>query len=151
MSNNQDLTVKGTRKTPQIRFNHQSGELVLTGRSVPENATNFYELLLRWIKVYIKSPYHTTNLHIKLEYFNVASLRWIAMLIKELSKITLAKASLFIHLYFDAEDYNSNDSEDLREIFNSLISSKHLKVRIGIKTYGVIKNWEITKVSAILI
>ena len=84
----QNLVIKGTYKTPQIDFNQQNGELVLTGRSIPENATQIYQPLLSWITKYIKSPNQTTNFHLKLKYYNSASTFWLIKIIKELTRIT---------------------------------------------------------------
>lgn len=145
------LSIEGTGKTPQIEFNHLTGGLILSGRSIPENATRTYEPLLVWIKSYIKSPHHTTNLHLNLEYFNVSSLRWIAKMIRGLSKIEQKDASLFIHLYFDIEEYGSNDAAELKEILSFLIINCKVNIRIGIKTYGTSEDGKIIKVSTILI
>ena len=74
-------------KTPQIDLNNFTGELILSGKSIPENAALLYEKVLLWVLEYIKNPQPTTNLRINLEYFNTASAIWLAKIVQALSSI----------------------------------------------------------------
>jgi len=67
-----------TEKAPQVDFNYLTGELILAGKSIPENATELYEPIYSWINDYIKNARPTTNLRLNLEYFNTASSIWLA-------------------------------------------------------------------------
>jgi hypothetical protein len=146
------IFIEGTVKTPQIEFNHLNGELILSGRSIPENAAKVYEPLLVWINEYVKSPYRTTNFRLKLEYFNSATSLWLAKMIKALSKMDVNDAVLLIHLYFDIEDFENMDIEELNEIVWSLVGKiKDSKISIGMKTYGTDMSGKIVKESTILI
>ena len=51
-----NLFIEPTAKTPQIDLNHPTGELILSGRSIPENAAIIYEDILKWVTEYIKNP-----------------------------------------------------------------------------------------------
>jgi hypothetical protein len=146
------LFIEGTSKTPQIDFNSLSGELILFGKSIPENAAKVYEPPLLWIDNYIKSPRKITNLRLHLEYFNSATSIWIAKLVKALSKIEQEDSVLFVHLYFDLEDYEALDTEDLKDIVTSIIGNLGtVKVSIGIKYYGTDDKGNAIKESTILI
>ena len=74
---------EGSSKNPQIEFNPLSGDLILTGRSIPENAAKVYEPLLSILTDYIKAPRQVTNFRLNLEYFNSASLLWFARIITD--------------------------------------------------------------------
>lgn len=131
------IFTEGTLKTPQIDFNGLTGELILFGRSIPENAAKVYEPLLLWISEYINTPLLITNFRLNLEYYNTATSIWIAKLIKELGKISREDSVLFIHVYFDQDDFDSMDIGELKDMVFSLISQvEEPKVSIGIKTYG---------------
>ena len=131
------IFIEGTLKSPRIEFNHLKGELILSGRSYPENSVRIYEPLLFWINDYIKSPPDITNFHLKLEYFNTSSLLWIVQIVKALCKIDKDNSALVIHLYFDEEDYDARDAEELRDILVSQVDkSGELKIKISIKTHG---------------
>jgi hypothetical protein len=152
MNKIKNIFIERTAKTPQIDFNQFTGELVLYGRSIPENAAKVYEPLLDWINNYIKSPSQTTNLRLNLEYFNTASSIWLAKIITALSKMTLVEAVLFIHLYFDLEDFESMDLDELKDIIGPLVDNiSEGKISIGIKTYGIGSEGKIVKESTIFI
>ena len=147
-----NIFTEGTSKTPQVDFNHHSGDLILSGKSIPENAAKIYEPLLLWITEYIRSPRKVTNLRLHLDYFNSASTIWIAKLIKTLGKIEDEDCVLYIHIYFDFEDYTDMDEEDVKYTIGSLIDNiGDVKISIGIKLYGTDSSGEIIKESTILI
>ena len=47
------LYIEATQKTPNIDFNSITGELILSGKSIPENAALVYERVLKWVGAYI--------------------------------------------------------------------------------------------------
>lgn len=146
------MFVEGSAKSPQIDLNHLSGELILAGRSIPENAAKIYEPIVNWISSYIKSPNPITNFRLSLEYFNTSSMLWVSRIVKLLCKINNHDYTLFIHLYFEKEDFNEMDAEDFKEILESLIGDiSNVKVSIGIKAYGTEENGEIIKESLFFI
>jgi hypothetical protein len=124
----------------------------LSGRSIPENAAKVYEPLLKWIDEYVKSPRNITKLRLNLEYFNSATSIWLAKLVKALSKIDKKDSVLFIHVYFDIEDFNDMDIDEIKNLISSLIDNiGEVKTSIGIKIYGTDTNGRIIKESTILI
>jgi hypothetical protein len=147
-----DIIIEGTLKSPKIEFSLSTGELILSGRSFPENAAQVYEPLLFWIDNYIKSPQQTTNLYLKLEYFNSSSLLWIVRIVKTLSKIDQKDSFFFIHLYFDEDDFDIREADNLRDVISSLVKyTGELKVTIGIKTHGTDKDGKTVTDTTILI
>lgn len=151
MSEINNLTIEGTSKTPEVRFDISSGELYLTGKSIPENSTRFYEPLLLWIEDYVRSPRQTTDLHLKLEYFNSSSTLWIAKIIRSLSRIFQENSVLFIHLYFDEEDFESMEEEEMKELIGSLINNvQDPKVNIGVKIHYIDSEGRTVKGSTVL-
>ena len=147
-----NIFIEGTAKTPHIDFNHLSGELIISGRSIPEDANKVYEPLLTWINGYIKSPRLTTNLHLNLEYFNSATTLWFSKLIKAICKINLEDSVLFIHAYFNIEDYDDMEIDELKDLVSSLVDNIGAgKVSIGVKTHSCDKDGKTVKESTIFI
>ena len=147
-----NIFTEPTGKTPQIDFNYLTGELILAGKSIPENATKIYEPLLTWVNEYVKISRQTTNLRLNLVYFNTASAIWLAKIVSSLSKIENPESILFIHLYFDIEDFDSMDVEDIKDTlipFVDIINSS--SISIGIKLYGSDEKGAIIKESMVLI
>ena len=147
-----DIFIEPTFKTPQVDFNIHTGELILSGRSIPENATEFYEPLYEWINEYAGKSKPTTNLRLNLEYFNTASSIWLAKIVKSLSRIQNSDNVLFIHLYFNIEEFDSMETEDLRDALSPVIDIVNNSIiSIGVKIYGTDDKGEIIKESLVLI
>jgi len=144
--------IEPTEKTPQIDFNLLTGELIISGKSIPENATEIFEPAFNWANEYIRVARQTTNLRLNLEYFNTATSIWLAKIVKSLSRIEIPEAVLFIHLYFGIEEYDSMDVEDIKDTLSHVIDIINSStISIGIKLYGTDNNGGIIKESMVLI
>jgi hypothetical protein len=147
-----NLFIEPTAKTPQIDFNHFTGDLILSGKSIPENAALLYEHVLKWVIEYIKNPRRTTNLRLNLEYFNTASAIWLAKIVQALGSIKDSEYTLMIHLYFNIEEFDNMEVEDLKDELHPIIHLiENPTVSLGIKIYGADENGEILKESMVLI
>ena len=145
------IFVKGTVKTPEIEFNHLTGELVLLCRSIPENAAKVYDPLLDWINSYIKSPQNITNLHLKLEYFYFFP-ALDCQIIKQLSKIEKEESYLYINLYIENDDFDIKDADEFKDVICSVFDNiGELKVTIGLKINGTDSHGKVVDESTILI
>lgn len=152
MNETSNLFIERTQKTPEVDFNELAGELILSGRSIPENAAKFYEPLLGWISNYIISPRQVTNLRLNLEYYNSTSMIWVAKLVKTLSRINIDDSSLVIHMYIDLEDFEVMDGDEIRSLVGSLVDTVgEAKVSISVKIYGMDEDGSIVKDALILI
>ena len=141
-----------TEKTPQVDFNYLTGELILAGKSIPENATETYEPLFNWVNEYTKNSRQTTNLRLNLEYFNTASSIWLAKIVKCLSRIENPDHILFVHLYFGIEEFDSMDVEDVKDALSHVVDIiNNSTISIGIKLYGTDEKGAIIKESMVLI
>ena len=146
------LFIEGTSRAPQIDFDNLSGELTLSGRSIPENAAKIYEPLLDWVHKYLNAPCNTTNLRLNLVYFNTVSTIWIAKLIKVLSSISGSDYVLFIHLYLDIEDKESFQEDEVRDIIGSLTDNiANPAISIGVKIHSIDETGKIVKESLVFI
>jgi hypothetical protein len=141
-----------TAKTPQVDLNNLTGELIFSGKSIPENAAVIYEGVMKWINEYIKDPRSSTNLRISLEYFNTATAIWLGKIIQALGSMKDPENTLMIHLYFSIDEFDNMDTEDMKDELHPLI---HLigvpTINIGIKIYGTDEKNEILKESMILL
>ena len=147
-----NLLIEPTVKSPQVDLNQLTGELILSGRSIPENAADLYEGILKWVNEYVKNPKHTTNLRLNLEYFNTSSSIWLAKIVKSLCSIKDSEYTLMIHLYFNIEEYDSMEIEDLKDALSPIIDMIGTpSVSLGIKIYGSDDAGEILKESMVLI
>ena len=146
------LFIEPTVKSPQVDLNQLTGELIFSGRSIPENAVELYEKIYKWILEYINNPRHTTNLRLNLEYFNTSSSIWLAKIVKALCSIKNSEYILMIHLYFNIDEFDSMDVEDLKDALSPFLDMIGTPtISLGIKIYGTDDKGEIIKESMVLI
>lgn len=147
-----NLLIEETVKTPQIDLNYLNGEIILSGRSIPENAAELYEGVLKWVHEYIEDPRQITNLRLNLEYFNTSSSIWLAKIVKALSTIKDNEKTVLIHLYFNIDEFDNMDSEDIKDALSPIVDIIGTPtVSLGIKIYGTDANGQIQKESMVLI
>ena len=111
----QDLKQEGSAKTPLVEFN-TNGELLLKGRSIPENSIEFYKPLLEWIESYSESPNSSTVLNVQLEYFNTSSSKCILDVFKKLESVSGSEVS--VKWYYEEDD---EDMLEAGEDYEALI------------------------------
>ena len=146
------IFIEPTVKTPTIDLNHLTGELILSGKSIPENAAELYERPMSWVLEYIKQPRHTTNLRFNLEYFNTSSSIWLSKIVKALCSIKESKFTLIIHLYFFIEEFDNMDIEDLKDTLSPIIDMIGTpSISLGIRIYGTDEKGEVLRESMDLI
>lgn len=117
------LNLEGTEDTPKILLDKGNGIFEISGRSLPEDSTDFYQPVLDWIETYAEDPNSTTEFAFKLEYFNTASSKLILDVLMALEDIDGMK----IIWYFDEDD---EDMEEAGEEFSELV-----EVPFEFKTY----------------
>lgn len=64
----ENLFIEGSDSLPAVELNN-SGFIKLTGRALPENAFDFFNPLIKWVKDFSCKE---LNIEINLEYFNTA-------------------------------------------------------------------------------
>ena len=148
-----NLYVEQTPKTPQVDLNQFTGELILYGKSIPENAAKVYEPVFSWVSEYIHNPRSTTNFRINLEYFNTSSSIWLVKILKVLIQIKNPDYVLILHIYIPLEDFEDmEESGDLKEAFSPISDILYdAVVSIGIKVYGIDDQEKILKDKLIFI
>lgn len=67
------IKIKGTEDTPSVILDKGQNIFEISGRSLPEDVSMFYEPILSWIDEYAEAPNAETVFNFKLEYFNTAS------------------------------------------------------------------------------
>jgi len=99
-----NLDIEGGVNTPTVKFNVNEGQLYIIGKSIIENSMKFYTPILEWVKQYCDNPAKKTELHIKMEYFNTSTSKYILSIISELGNIYNEGKNVEIFWYFADED-----------------------------------------------
>lgn len=96
-----NFRIEGSAKTPEVDFK-TAGELLLKGRSIPENSVEFYAPILDWIENYGNSPQSETVVKVQLEYFNTSSSKCILDVFKKLE--TVSGTNMIVKWYYEEDD-----------------------------------------------
>ncbi len=112
------LEIKATNKTPYIKFDPNMGVLELRGRSIPENAVEFYKPLVEWLDKYAQDPKDKTEVNVQLEYFNTSSSKCILDVFKKLEDINKKPdKEVVINWYYEEDDEDMLEAgEDYQSI-----------------------------------
>jgi hypothetical protein len=108
------INLEGTEDTPKIVLDKQNNIFEISGRSLPEDAADFYQPILDWLEKYRDNANPSTNFHFKLEYFNTASSKLILDVLSKLEEISGATITWYFH-----ED--DEDMEEAGEEFSELV------------------------------
>jgi hypothetical protein len=112
----ENIILEGTPKTPTVEFKFDSGELLIKGRSIPENSIEFYKPLIDWIESYTPSAKESTILNVQLEYFNTSSSKCLLDVFKKLERIS---NGVEIKWYYEEDDEDMLEAgEDYDAIIN---------------------------------
>lgn len=99
------IQIEGTEDTPKIILDKSNGIFELSGRSLPEDAAEFYHPVIEWLENYAKGPNPATDFVVKLEYFNTASSK---LLLDIFSKVEAIKGAKVVWYHYE-------DDEDMQE------------------------------------
>lgn len=107
---------QGTENTPSIDFDPVSGNLEISGKSIPEDSMGFYKPVMAWLNEYVKQPAAQTVFSFKLEYFNTSSSKILLDLFYILEAIG---DSMRLDWYCDDTDEDLEESAtDFDEVLN---------------------------------
>ena len=97
------VSLESTKKTPAVLLD-PSGKIRISGRSIPEDASKFYDTLLNWVLEYVTSPQDSTTVDIELEYFNSGSAKFVLQILRELSELIHTGKELKVNWYYEEGD-----------------------------------------------
>ena len=98
------LIIDGTEETPQVEFNTETCFYSISGRSLPEDATKFYDQLVNWVKAFCEKPKSEFTLNINLDYFNSSSAKQLVELMILLEALDKKDCKVTIIWLYEEED-----------------------------------------------
>jgi hypothetical protein len=121
------VQIEGTPKTPTIKFDDQSGVLLIKGRSIPENSIDFYKPLIEWLDNYSIQPKEETEMHMQLEYFNTSSSKCILDVFKKLEAIKKAGKGVMVKWHYEEDD---EDMLEAGEDYEAIIDLQFEMIKV---------------------
>lgn len=98
------LEIEQSDYTPYVILDKASNMLEVGGRSLPENAIEFFNPIIGWLVAYSETPNVKTIFNFKLEYFNTPSSKKILDILTILEEIKGAGKDVLINWYYDVDD-----------------------------------------------
>ncbi len=103
------LKIEEELDTPKIHLNPETNIYLMSGKSLPENAIDFYSPIIKWLEQFCEEVQDTEQTYIfdiRLDYFNSASSRQI---VKCLQIITNSKIRDRVQIVwrYDEGDFSS--------------------------------------------
>jgi hypothetical protein len=103
------IKIMGTDDTPTVILDSENDIFEISGRSLPEDVTAFYEPIIRWLEDYSSNPNPKTVFTFKLVYFNTASSKLLLDILMKLEQMHEEGKELLIRWYYPEDD------EDMQE------------------------------------
>lgn len=100
------LKIDAQSDTPKVYFEPELDLYLIEGKSLPENAIDFYQPIFDWITEFFNKKDTTSKnfaINIKLDYYNTASSKQIVKLLRILADSNL-KDQIKIIWHYDEED-----------------------------------------------
>jgi hypothetical protein len=67
--------IPGTEETPGVILDKSEGIFEFSGKSLPEDANEFFSDIITWFRDYSNDPNKETQMSFKMEYFNSSTAR----------------------------------------------------------------------------
>lgn len=116
------LRVEGGEDRPEVILDKENNIFEISGRSIPEDVTEFFNPILDWLDVYAQEPLEETVFNFKLEYYNTASSRLLLDVLLKLEDIYKDNHKVFVNWYYPQND---GDIEDGGKDYFELVKIPH--------------------------
>ncbi len=98
------IKIQGTEDTPKIILDAENEILEISGRSLPEDVSSFYEPVLNWLNEYAENPNKKTVFNFKLTYFNTASSKLLLDILMKLEEMHEKGQEVLIRWHYPEDD-----------------------------------------------
>ena len=110
------LYISKTEETPEVHLSADSGNSYISGRSLPENAYEFYLPILDWVKWYAQNINAPLNLELKFDYFNSSSGRYLFELLHVLEQSKYKESYRIVWMVEKEDDLMLEKGEELKSL-----------------------------------
>lgn len=100
----ENLFIKSTALTPEVDFDFSAGDFFIKGKSIPEDAEEFYGPVLRWMEHFVEQPTANVHLTIELEFFNISSSKRILFLMYKLNELVSKGTNVKVSWNYKEDD-----------------------------------------------
>lgn len=112
------INIEGTEDTPEIILSCEPRLISISGRSLPEDVTAFYQPVFDWLAAQNNSLSGDITMVVKLEYFNTASSKILLDIFMSLEELCDGEtATAYVKWHYDENDDDMLEAgEEYKEI-----------------------------------
>jgi len=120
----ENLNIPKTKYTLMINFNVETGVFEMSGSSYPENAMEFFQPIIKFIKSYVSEIGKAIVLNLELNYLNTSSTKCLLDIIEILEKYYKESGDVKVNWYYEEED------EDILEMGEDIAEDIELPINL---------------------
>ena len=112
------IKIQGTDDVPSVVLDADNGIFQISGRSMPEDVTAFYDPILEWLEELAEEYSSKIVFEFKLEYFNTASSKLLLDVLMKLEEMHEDGKEVLVKWYFPDDD---EDMEEAGEEYADIV------------------------------
>jgi len=105
-----NISIEGTKYTPEIKSDIRKGEIKFYGSSYPENANEFYQPVYEWVEKYFEQEGAALVVNFYIYYFNTSTSKCFMNLLEILENNHKKGKKITINWHYSEDDEDSLDS-----------------------------------------
>lgn len=121
------LFIEESKSSPLVSLNPETGVFEIRGNSFLDNAYEFYNPIIEWMKQYMLKPHSETNIIFDISYINTSSQRMVFDFLKKANQLHKNGHKVFVQWLYDEID------DDLRDVGNDLLSFMEFPYKVIVK------------------
>ena len=115
------LEKKSTQSTPYVLINEEKHYMKLEGMCFHENATDFFEDIVKWLAEYLDSDFDTFTFDCKMKYFNSSTTKLLFDMLQLVNESAIKNKKAIVNWHVNkGDDLLTELYEDIEEDYQNL-------------------------------
>jgi hypothetical protein len=111
-----NLSLAPTQSTPAVKAEWDTGLLVMTGESYPENTYEIFDSIIGWVEEFLGSEDRPLKVELKLNYLNTSSIRAMIDIFDRLQSAADDGKLITVYWFYDSRNPRSAElGEEFKE------------------------------------
>lgn len=98
----ENITIEPTKKSLEVECS--PGYFKLSGNSILSDPRKFFQPIVEWIEKYMQDPQDKTNIDLKLEYVDTASVQSVFDIMRMFKPLQDLNKDVAVNFYFEFDD-----------------------------------------------
>lgn len=103
------LCISRTKYTPEVNMDSDLHSVSFAGNCYPENAVEFFEPILEWLREYIRE-HENIEVDFKVNYFNTSSSKCFLIILEILEAFSASGGKVMVNWYYREDDEDMLES-----------------------------------------